>query len=1179
MTRRRKLRIIKTTIAAVVLAIAVVGGLIYADRQYRAGSFEPQWRELCVSYVRWYKPFDRAEENDDVAALLERMKQDPYLAEHFLKPLQDAKDRKVTFDPRALGQPLPYEQQAANPPHGVEIKKQVLDALATLKSFEAALDATKWPAAVRLANAKTTFEQRGWLAPAQYCTTALSQFSLSGSPHLEKAIPAILDAQPLLDAIDARWSHIEHAAGEISAKASQDKLLSQYLAFAISQGMSRADAPVNDSLKTLADHLDDADKLGVQLLAFVNSPAFQEVDWEAFRADSRIYKHDSNLELAQALRLWPSEAAKYPVITTPDPRPSWKPEMAISQVTKEIATLTQLAGANAKLPQKSAPLAERLSAISTRLDQLRKLPWSSRNKLPIESGMAQVDRDLAQLASSSSAALVDAQNWVKDQEVAAKATFAEGLSALKSRKLSTSSPALLAAWNSHQARVLSLVKEGDIESLKLARKQLDETKAALEKLALELPEMRELPATQDWNTHAAAALRKLEAAQREAALAAAVQKLKFENELPVRDAQFDSSWQAGQSRLADWGNQAKAFMEDFNRIQQALELSYGLKEPLAGAGATIDQLSRKYPSLLDQDEIAKAAAPILSRLAELRKVESTSDRQELTQTALKASSAPAIWAAWRHLHEAAMAFPASAAELSDELTIRQRLSDSAAVVKDEKRRQTLEQQLSRSGPSTLANMITHASDLDGALALALSQKDKLGLRGEKGKLSASEMEELHLDATSRFNCFLFECRAAARALGASADPAAREQISQLIAELPKSDLPASTELAAGLSQLLTEKQETGTPVKSGPEIAAAEMPWKLVKSDAEGMTFKWGEQSLHFVKIDGGMDEQGKRLPTYYLCSTEMPVGLVSAVLAATGKSASEMNLPANTAAGKGPQGWITSARGIEPSAYWLEAITREAGGTYPQALLPSQAPAGRQWDRCLKDPFNPSAKMPMQSLPAESAMALAATLGCRLPTSAELHAAIPLQKQQPNLRDATWALEREHIKTVRANGRLGAPWPDTGMFTPTVAGLPAGPVATTWLPAQLHNLNLPMDGSTYDDGALFFRPVDSGDKVADVVGNVAEFVWDDPSAIEKAPDKSAAAFRKLIDASPKMIGVMGASAISAPEIGIGRQSLELLKLHQAFPDVGLRLAFSPAKRLLADRLRELVDGTPYFKK
>jgi hypothetical protein len=221
---------------------------------------------------------------------------------------------------------------------------------------------------------------------------------------------------------------------------------------------------------------------------------------------------------------------------------------------------------------------------------------------------------------------------------------------------------------------------------------------------------------------------------------------------------------------------------------------------------------------------------------------------------------------------------------------------------------------------------------------------------------------------------------------------------------------------------------------------------------------------------------------------------------------------------------------------------------------------------------------MPMQFLPPQAALYMAAVLGCRLPTYEEWRFAAKNQKPAagmlPNLRDASWEMQRVHVKGVRNAGNNQAKFPDSGMFQCGV-DFKKEDEAIAWTADLLKDAQLPGLPSPYNDGYLWMRPVQPGAAFSDLIGNVAEIVFDDPALFEKLPDKSIENLTGLVNNNNNKVLVVGGSCISAPEFKIFER--QTLMINNGSADLGFRLAFGAGKRSIVDQLKEVMGEQKYL--
>ena len=320
------------------------------------------------------------------------------------------------------------------------------------------------------------------------------------------------------------------------------------------------------------------------------------------------------------------------------------------------------------------------------------------------------------------------------------------------------------------------------------------------------------------------------------------------------------------------------------------------------------------------------------------------------------------------------------------------------------------------------------------------------------------------------------------------------------------------------------------------------------------------QHKLTFVRVDPVEGAEG----AFYLCTTEVPVGLFSDAVDAAKRWADMGKLLSHWESGvdprKGPRTWEwqpAGKPGIQRTDNWLYAKE-----SYPESMVPE----------------TPTREHPIQYVTAPAALLLARVLGCRLPSGAEWKAACAKyqatdrDKAKPNLRDLTWQREQKHLLAeYLAQKQLIPPdWPDAGIFQPAGGDRKEGRHADVY--------------EGYDDGVLWFRKAGSPDRKTpgDLVGNVAEFVFDDASAFEKAfKDDSSLSAEGVMNfleggGQAARLSVVGGSALSAPETSLTKP-YPLGETRGDYSDVGFRLAFSPPYDPLSVQLRRLLDREGYL--
>jgi formylglycine-generating enzyme required for sulfatase activity len=170
--------------------------------------------------------------------------------------------------------------------------------------------------------------------------------------------------------------------------------------------------------------------------------------------------------------------------------------------------------------------------------------------------------------------------------------------------------------------------------------------------------------------------------------------------------------------------------------------------------------------------------------------------------------------------------------------------------------------------------------------------------------------------------------------------------------------------------------------------------------------------------------------------------------------------------------------------------------------------------------------------------------MGCRLPTSAEWKAAVTAGVSgAQNLRDPTWRKQYEKSK------ELAGSQPDY-------------PAERIFWPAEAQKVPPMQDGFAAvdaDDSVLWFAPVGGGPTFQHLIGNVAEFVWEDPAVLEGLEPTSARVKAAL--GKGEKLKVIGGSALSHKDIAVGEpQAVNFSQAREGYSDVGFRVAFTVPK-------------------
>ncbi|MCD6303459.1 MAG: SUMF1/EgtB/PvdO family nonheme iron enzyme, partial [Planctomycetes bacterium] len=306
-----------------------------------------------------------------------------------------------------------------------------------------------------------------------------------------------------------------------------------------------------------------------------------------------------------------------------------------------------------------------------------------------------------------------------------------------------------------------------------------------------------------------------------------------------------------------------------------------------------------------------------------------------------------------------------------------------------------------------------------------------------------------------------------------------------------------------------------------------------------------------------------------FLSTTEVSAGLFVGVLRQHKASWPDMGrLLPNDDDTYGIRTWLHPANelaSLKLSRQWLINV--------PAALAGKLYPAGAK-------PAPPTGRSPVQQVSLAAAIYFARLLGCRLPTSAEWRAALEMERARNaggetvyNLRDATWKKQKDHAAELERSGDLLDPeqyYPDAGIFWPK--DIPPDRRKTTG--------DAVVSSKVPEDGSLWPVPVDAGGGRVfhHLIGNVAEFVFDDAAALAGLKKPTARSVTALLEKEGSAGGVIGGSAMSAPGAAgapAARRPGKLTEPARAegFSDVGFRLAFAAGRRPLRQELLKMLDG------
>ncbi len=766
--------------------------------------------------------------------------------------------------------------------------------------------------------------------------------------------------------------------------------------------------------------------------------------------------------------------------------------------------------------------------------------------------------------------------WLREAPKFRTATAEEIIAKIKTIAAICESPTVNAEWAKRRDQVLStypvVLLQADGRLLATVRKRLD----ALQGLLRAIDDVRELPkglpadAAKQLAEPVRAALTRVLAQHRERALAAAVSKITWGSDgFPsVTLAAFKASdaWQTVTQDYAVLRSSLVAGVAKAQELPVLLDAGYLPDDQPTGQPGTLRQLYADWQKLRKLAPALEEAVPGLdARMAPVLAIEGLKTRDQLVARAraLTGKEAPQVpFMLWRRLGKVPD-WPATLDELAVEAALR------SAVASHARRLGAAHPEAVRWAAPALAAEGTRR--WEGCFSRLVPQGEPTEADEARLSKAIEYMGSLQVDAkqlrpATLLRLYLRELR---RELLALPDTAKKEQAGELMAAfrrrvtaLPEvGQRPEVRRLLDEASAILRRGGAAGGAklASVGPSLYPHGGGWRPRATAGGSVSYTWPQgHTIHFVLVDasGG---QGK--PTY-IGTTEVSLGLFMDVVASANQWREVMRLlkayDVMDDTRRGPRVWELTRRGkaIQPSREWL---FRRPGIDRPY-------PAGL-------DPGRPSREHPIQYVSPDAALFVARLLGCRLPTAAEWRAAAARVKGQPaNLRDATWKRQQQHVVALHAD-RRHLDWPDAGIFLPVdVRVRSEGEAALV---------------SGGDDGHLWFAPVGEGSGLRDVVGNVAEFVFEAPAAVETAlaPQKlSADAVRAVIDQHGKQLAVIGGSALSPPELWDGRQRpfgqaypVALDMMRDGLSDVGFRLAFSVPIEATVAKLKRLVRQQGYL--
>ena len=633
------------------------------------------------------------------------------------------------------------------------------------------------------------------------------------------------------------------------------------------------------------------------------------------------------------------------------------------------------------------------------------------------------------------------------------------------------------------------------------------------------------------------AIRSAEVAAREQAA------MRLATGVEARDAGMVSEAEA---RLKSWTTAAAGVLNDASAIEGALSRGVGLAEA-DEQGMTVAGRVERIRASEAFGTIGASLSPVIKRVESLSEVGLVNDPAALLaslETARQDQSlvrASEVIAAWERL--GALEWPRSAEALTAAAqTLARDVSPVLERVEAPARRESLRARADATARTMWTAFAAGASPSDAVMQAALDARDGLMMRPE---------HTANLPEALKYNLLRREFANAIKSAEALA-PGARVGAQQAAAAAFVRDASALASIAArpevagmlaSLEPIASSKSELDLS-KLGPGSAR----WKLGESADDRVTFVLDragqpELKLEFVRVEPEGSEDAS-----FVATSEVPLSLVIELLPRAGGWPAVQDMltipPGGPDTRAGARVWRWGGRTPVLEASRPASASDALMGW---ARVPKALPDLVTFYAGATPPEPPTLSSPMQGLTAHAAALTARLAGCRLPTSAEWAAARAKgDSATPNLRDQSWKRMFDRLRAADPNAVL-ALTADVFRLTPVQGGdvVDAEPAVQS------------------DDGTVWFRPVDraeasgagSSTPFRDLVGNVAELVFEDPASLEQvAPTRAAIAAAVTGD----KLRVVGGSALSPAAVNpTDVQKFPGNPVTRRYSDLGFRLAFT----------------------
>lgn len=673
------------------------------------------------------------------------------------------------------------------------------------------------------------------------------------------------------------------------------------------------------------------------------------------------------------------------------------------------------------------------------------------------------------------------------------------------------------------------------------------------------------------------------------AVLAVAKKYLNDGKAPVAD---DESYKAqiatARATLDTWIKAAEQSLQDTAAVKNLLSLGYGFDEPGPGSGGgggggggTIKSLAERAGS--DKailKDLSSAITDTLDRAVTLGELSAKKDAPALLSAISANAGTPdnvsTVVSAWQRLRAAP--YPVKPSDLADAAkTFTSQVLPAINNISNADRKNSLTTNAQSELRSMWFDFVHQRAGAEGAgVETAFRSMADLGVT--EAMLAES------LEPFAAFNYERWKFMNVAKALKPTGGEDPKVAVQGIVRAFDAALANSKAKAAIDLGPAKDLRERVLKPYREAKYFdASAEGPGKkgwtgrsLDENENSIVGYSWKGHELFFRKIP----ERSANDAPSYVCTTEVSLDLFIDLVSASNRwpefyqEGNQLIAFYNAAADNrlGPVVWRWSDGPIlEVNIPARDQAARTGNGwlRYNSKVdIPSYYPAGFQTDP-------PPPNSPMNRVAGPGSAIVAALAGCRLPSSEEWRAAMSQSsdaRASANVRDSLWTQQLQFISGIQGTANNAAEWPNGGIFRSKDE------------PRERRDAADNASSRQDSDGFLWFRPVPKGAQdFKDLIGNVAEWVFENPAGLDQAGE-SMASVKEAIGKGEQLF-VIGGSALSPP--ASQRPDDEPLAPRstnaavQQFSDVGFRLAFtaqgSGGGGNPAERLAQILASRPYL--